>query len=86
MKSIQEELQHHLRPIPIDEPNEHEATDAIGQQAIETLKAEAEDIYAVTDGREQGAGGREESDVQHRLAAPQLPAPSLRRRWRSWMR
>jgi hypothetical protein len=62
IKSIQDELHHHLRPIPIDEPNEHAATDALGTQAIEKLKAEAEDIYAATrpgESRGQGAGSRE---------------------------
>ena len=48
IKSIQEELHRHLRPIPIDEPNEHETTGTIGQQAFEKLKSEAEDIYAAT--------------------------------------
>jgi hypothetical protein len=48
IKSMQEELHHHLRPIPIDEPNEHEATDALGSQAIESLLEEAEDIYAAS--------------------------------------
>ncbi len=62
IKSIQEELHHHLRPIPIDEPNEHEATDAIGAQAIETLQQEADEIYTVTNpsprGRGRAEGGR----------------------------
>ena len=37
-RSIQDELRHHLRPMPIDEPNEHETTGAIGAQAIETAE------------------------------------------------
>jgi SpoVK/Ycf46/Vps4 family AAA+-type ATPase len=48
IKSIQDELHHHLRPIPIDEPNEHEATNAIGAQAVESLKKEANDICAAS--------------------------------------
>jgi adenylate kinase family enzyme len=64
IKSIQAELHHHLRPIPIDQPNEHEATNAIGTQAIEELKREADDIYAATrpsaGGRGRGEGGRKE--------------------------
>ncbi|MEX2315965.1 MAG: AAA family ATPase [Pirellulales bacterium] len=47
IKSIQDELQAHLRAVPIDEPNQHDATGAISTQAIETLKDEA-DIYAAT--------------------------------------
>jgi uncharacterized tellurite resistance protein B-like protein len=48
IKSIQAELHHHLRPIPIDEPNQHAATDAIGSQAIEQLEDEADDIFSWT--------------------------------------
>jgi uncharacterized tellurite resistance protein B-like protein len=48
IKSIQEELRHHLRTIPIDEPTEHEEPNAVSGQAIETLKNEAQDIYAAT--------------------------------------
>jgi hypothetical protein len=54
VKNIQDELHRHLRPIPIDQPNEHATTDAAGQQAIETLKSEAGDIYAV--GQKEGGG------------------------------
>jgi thymidylate kinase len=71
MKSIQEELRHHLRAIPIDEPNEHEAIGAIGRQAIEKLKAEAPDIYAVTVSREQ------ETNRAPQTPGSALPAPSL---------
>jgi hypothetical protein len=48
MKSIQEELHCDLRPIPIDQPNEHDETNAIGTQAIKTLQSEAGRIYAAT--------------------------------------
>lgn len=54
VKNIQDELHFNLRPIPIDEPNEHEATGAIGQQAFEKLKSEAEDINAATRGTNVG--------------------------------
>ncbi|WP_428305223.1 AAA family ATPase [Lacipirellula sp.] len=37
IKSIQEELSRHLRPIPIDEPSEHAAADHAGPQAIEKV-------------------------------------------------
>jgi uncharacterized tellurite resistance protein B-like protein len=86
VKSIQDELHQHLRPIPIDEPNEHEATGALGQQAFEKLKSEAEDIYAATRvdrSMEHGAGSREEkrsSNVRRaKTSTPgaSLPAPSL---------
>jgi uncharacterized tellurite resistance protein B-like protein len=48
VKSIQAELHHHLRAIPIDEPTKHEEPNAVSTQAIEKLKREAEDIYAAT--------------------------------------
>jgi len=70
VKSIQDELHRHLRPIPIDEPNEHAATDAAGQQAIETLKSEAGDIYAAASkegGGRKAKGGRKSKAT---LAAP----------------
>jgi SpoVK/Ycf46/Vps4 family AAA+-type ATPase len=48
IKSIQAELHHHLRPIPIDEPTEHDEPNAVSNQAIESLKNEAEEIQAAT--------------------------------------
>jgi Holliday junction resolvasome RuvABC ATP-dependent DNA helicase subunit len=48
VKSILDELRSHLRPIPIDETNKHEESGAASNQAIETLKSEAEDVYAAT--------------------------------------
>lgn len=48
IKSIQQELRHHLRPIPIDEPTQHEEPNAISGQAIESLQQGADDIYAAT--------------------------------------
>jgi AAA lid domain/ATPase family associated with various cellular activities (AAA) len=73
IKNIHEELRHHLRAIPIDEPNEHEKIGAIGQQAIETLKAEGADINSVMaqGGGGKGAGGGSKS------SSP--PPSSLRR-------
>ncbi len=48
IKSIQAELHHHLRPIPIDEPTRHDEPNAASTQAIEKLKHEAQDIYVAT--------------------------------------
>ena len=67
IKSIHDELRHHLRPIPIDEPNQHDAIGAIGKQAIETLKAEGDDVSSAT-----GAGGRRKGN------GSDLPPSSLR--------
>jgi SpoVK/Ycf46/Vps4 family AAA+-type ATPase len=48
IRSLQEELRQHLRPIPIDEPTQHEEPNALSEQAIESLKSQADDFYAVT--------------------------------------
>jgi hypothetical protein len=48
IKSIQTELHHHLRPIPIDEPTQHEALNSTSSQAIEKLKYEADSIRDAT--------------------------------------
>jgi tellurite resistance protein len=48
VKSIQAELHHHLRAIPIDEPTQHDEANAVTAQAIEELDFEARDIYAAT--------------------------------------
>jgi SpoVK/Ycf46/Vps4 family AAA+-type ATPase len=48
IKSIQAELQHHLREIPIDEPTRHDEPNAASAQAIEKVKSEGADIYAAT--------------------------------------
>jgi hypothetical protein len=80
IKSIQLELHSHLRPIPIDEPNEHEKTDAIGSRAIETLKAESDDIYAATDGkggRQKGEGGGKKPNLPPSAFPPPPSPPSL---------
>ncbi len=73
VKSIHDELHLHLRPIPIDEPNEHEATGAIGQQAFEKLKSEAEDIYEATSSTGNHVG-RPEAGGRTGLS---IPRPSL---------
>jgi len=48
VKSIQEELHHHLRRIPIDEPTAHEEPNAVSEQAIASIKDDAKDIYTAT--------------------------------------
>jgi tellurite resistance protein len=79
VKSIQDELRHHLRPIPIDEPNEHETTGAIGAQAIEKLKAEADDVYAATrpDGSKQQGARSTGQGAKTSTPGSSLPAPCL---------
>jgi hypothetical protein len=62
IKSIQAELQHHLRQIPIDEPTSHDEPNAASAQAIKKLKTEAPDIYAATRVGPPSRGGRD--DIQ----------------------
>lgn len=75
-KMILDELRLHLRTVPIDEPNEHEATGAASNQAIETVKKEGSDIYAATrpsdvQGEKKKAKGKKPSQID-------LPVPSLK--------
>lgn len=44
LHSIQHELQRHLRPIPLDEPSQHEIAHSLGQQAVQTIKAESDAV------------------------------------------
>lgn len=46
--SIQKELHHHLRAIPIDEPGQHSEADVQSSEAIESLRREADEIYTAT--------------------------------------
>ncbi len=46
IKSIQDELRHHLRQIPIDEPTQHDEPNAASAQAIEEVQAEKPAIYS----------------------------------------
>jgi SpoVK/Ycf46/Vps4 family AAA+-type ATPase len=50
IKSIQAELRHHLRQIPVEEATQHEEANAVSAQAIEKLKDSAEDMYSATHG------------------------------------
>jgi hypothetical protein len=75
VKSILEELRSHLRPVPIDEPNEHEATNAASNQAIESLKQEAGDIYAAT--RPQQPAMKSPGSKRSKKPTEMLSAPNL---------
>jgi SpoVK/Ycf46/Vps4 family AAA+-type ATPase len=50
IKSIQAELQHHLRQVPVDEPRQHEGPNAAAAEAIEKLQDGADDMYSATRG------------------------------------
>lgn len=64
--SIQEELERHLRPIPIDEPSQHAAAEEAGSQAIEKIYRSADELPAT----------RRSGDKPSATAAP-APSESL---------
>jgi hypothetical protein len=80
IKSIQGELYHHLRQIPIDEPTQHDEPNAVSSQAIASLKHEANDIYSATHavdppsrgGQAESAGGNQEPLGSRHLLAEAL--------------
>ncbi len=51
IRTIQEELHHHLRPIPIDGADQHSVADELRNQAIETMQQEASQLHRATDER-----------------------------------
>jgi SpoVK/Ycf46/Vps4 family AAA+-type ATPase len=53
IQSIRDELQHHLRPLAIDEPTSHDAPDAASRQAIATMQKDANAVHAATQRNEQ---------------------------------
>ncbi len=76
IKSIQAELRHHLRPIPIDEPNQHEAADVLGNQAVETMRQEADDFHA---SRTENPVRPSAASRRTKLSVPQVaPAVTLK--------
>jgi AAA+ superfamily predicted ATPase len=72
IKSIQEELSVHLRPIPIDEPTEHAAADRAGAQAIERIYTTANELPAHT----PSPTGRGQGEGTPQLGAPSAPTPA----------
>jgi SpoVK/Ycf46/Vps4 family AAA+-type ATPase len=48
IQSIRDELQHHLRAVPIDEPTKHDEPNAVSGQAIATMQKDARNIHDVT--------------------------------------
>ena len=44
LKTIQDELRLHLRPVPLDEPGQHEAAASAGTEAVQSMKSEAGQI------------------------------------------
>ncbi len=44
LRGIQHELSRHLRPIPLDEPGQHEAAHDLGPRAVESMKVQSEEV------------------------------------------
>ncbi len=44
LQSIQQELNRHLRPIPLDEPGQHEAAHVLGPEAVRGIRADAQAV------------------------------------------
>jgi Holliday junction resolvasome RuvABC ATP-dependent DNA helicase subunit len=83
IKSIQDELRSHLRMVPIDEPTQHEETDAVSSQAIATMQQEADDVQAVARPKKAGsevraAAGRTNAAGRAKTAKTPSPAASLK--------
>jgi Holliday junction resolvasome RuvABC ATP-dependent DNA helicase subunit len=76
VKMILDELRSHLRPVPIDESNEHEKSNAAGNQAIDTLRREAGDIYTAT--RPETSQRKEQAAKGKKSPSSAVPAPSLK--------
>jgi len=57
IKSIQEELRRHLRPIPIDEPAEHAAAEAAAPKAVEKIFNAADKLTTRPPGEPAAATG-----------------------------
>ncbi len=50
IQSIRQELQRHLRAVPIDEPTNHEEPLTVGDQAIATMQQDAQTVHKATRG------------------------------------
>ena len=44
LRTIQDELHTHLRPVPLDEPGQHEAARVLGPQAVEEMQVQAQQV------------------------------------------
>ncbi len=81
IKSIQEELHHHLRPIPLDEPGQHEEAHAVAAHALDRLQDQADDVYTVAYPSEDAGRGTATQQAtlgqaQAQRARPLPTAPS----------
>jgi hypothetical protein len=79
IKSIQDELHHHLRPIPLDEPGQHETADALAANTIDQLRNQAGDVYTVAyPPAHSSAAGSQRAAVGQAQGRRAQPPPSAR--------
>ena len=77
IKTIQEELRHHLRPIPLDEPGQHEEASAVAAHAMERLRDQADDVYTVAyPSGDPQAGSAQRAVVGQAQAQRARPVPA----------
>ncbi|HYO25812.1 MAG TPA: AAA family ATPase, partial [Lacipirellulaceae bacterium] len=74
IKSLQHELQVHLRPIPIDEPTEHAVADRAGAEAIEKIFSTADQLPALRRSPDPVAGASGQADARGRATLPAAAA------------
>ena len=76
IQSIRDELRHHLRQVPIDQPTRHEETTAVSGQAIATMQQDAADVRAAT--RQVGQAVTDKAVRGVRQAQPDLLEAALK--------
>jgi len=73
IRSIRNELQHHLRPVPIDEPTQHNESHVMSGQAIATMKEDAGEVRAATQLNSQPSTQRKAKSISGHIAAEMRP-------------
>ncbi len=73
IRSIRNELQHHLRPVPIDEPTQHNESHIMSGQAIATMKEDAGEVRAATQLNSQPSTQRKAKSISGHIAAEMRP-------------
>ncbi|MAT71698.1 MAG: AAA family ATPase [Planctomycetaceae bacterium] len=73
VQTIQDELQRHLRRIPIDEPSEHAEADRTREDTIEKIFSSADELPAVRKAREQIATAEPKLQTQQKTEPPPKP-------------
>lgn len=79
IQSIRDELQHHLRPVPIDEPTTHVEPDALSNETIDSIRHDGEAVHQATTARPAQASvttksTRTQCEKLSGHQAPELPS------------